>query len=92
MLLIMVPLIAAASTQPDFLAMYPKLNDVNSVLENVNNRWLYRLLHELSYGSDFIKPEQRSVNKVLGIGNSLNNLDSVYKDCDFTESYFFRVR
>jgi hypothetical protein len=57
MLLIMVPLIAAASTQPDFLAMYPKLNDVNSVLENVNNRWLYRLLHELSYGSDFISVE-----------------------------------
>jgi len=57
MLLIMVPLIAAASTQPDFLAMYPKLNDVNSALDNVKNKWLYHLLHEVSYGSDFISVE-----------------------------------
>jgi len=57
MLLIMVPLIAAASTQPDFLSMYPKLRDVDSVLNNVNNEWFYRLLHELSYGSDFISVE-----------------------------------
>ncbi len=57
MLLIMVPLIAGASTQTDFLAMYPKLNDVNSVLDNVKNKWFYHLLHELSYGSDFISVE-----------------------------------
>lgn len=57
MLLIMVPLIAAASTQPDFLDMYPRLKDVNSVLDSVENRWLYHLLHELSYGSDFVSVE-----------------------------------
>ena len=57
MLLIMVPLIAAASTQPDFLSMYPKLKDVDSVLYNVKNRWFFHLLHELSYGSDFISVE-----------------------------------
>jgi hypothetical protein len=57
MLLIMVPLIAAASTQPDFLSMYPKLRDVDSVLNNVENRWSYHFLHELSYGSDFITVE-----------------------------------
>ena len=57
MLLIMVPLVAAASTQPDFLSMYPKLNDVDSVLTGVKNNWLYHLLHELSYGSDFISVE-----------------------------------
>ena len=57
MLLIMVPLIAAASTQPDFLSMYPKLKDVDSVLYNVRNEWFYQLLHELSYGSDFITVE-----------------------------------
>jgi hypothetical protein len=57
MLLIMVPLIAAASTQPDFLSMYPKLRDVDSVLYNVKNKWFYHLLHELSYGSDFISVE-----------------------------------
>jgi len=57
MLLIMVPLIAAATTQPDFLTMYPKLSDVDSVLKDVENRWFYHLLHELSYGSDFISVE-----------------------------------
>ena len=54
MLLIMVPLIAAASTQPDFLSMYPKLRDVDLVLYNAENKWVYHLLYELSYGSDFV--------------------------------------
>ena len=57
MLLIMVPLIAIASTQPDFLSMYPKLADIDPVLYSVENKWFYRLLHELSYGSDFISVE-----------------------------------
>ena len=57
MLLIMVPLIAAASTQPDFLSMYPKQADIDPVLNGVENKWFYRLLHELSYGSDFISVE-----------------------------------
>ena len=57
MLLIMVPLIAAASTQPDFLSMYPKLKDVDTALYGVKYKWLYHLLHELSYGSDFISVE-----------------------------------
>jgi hypothetical protein len=57
MLLIMVPLITAASTQPDFLSMYPKLKDVDTALYGVQNKWLYHLLHELSYGSDFISVE-----------------------------------
>ena len=54
MLLIMIPLIAAASIQPDFLSMYPKLRDVDPVLYNVENKWFYHLIHELSYGSDFV--------------------------------------
>lgn len=57
MLLIMIPLIAAASTQPDFLNMYPRLKDVDAVLYNVKDRWLYHLIHELSYGIDFISVE-----------------------------------
>ena len=57
MLLIMVPLITAASTQPDFLSMYPKLKDVDTVLYGVKNKWLYHLLYELSYGTDFISVE-----------------------------------
>ena len=57
MLAVMIPLIIIASTQQDFLSMYPKLNDVNNVLASVEHNWIYKLLHELSYGSDFISVE-----------------------------------
>ncbi|MEO7924594.1 MAG: CPBP family glutamic-type intramembrane protease [Chitinophagaceae bacterium] len=57
MLLIMVPLIVAASTQPDFLAVYPKLKSIESVYEEPGLLWWYKLLFELSYGSDFITIE-----------------------------------
>jgi hypothetical protein len=56
MLLIMIPLIAAASTQPDFQAMYPKLKLVTDVSFSKLN-WWQKLLFELSYGSDFITIE-----------------------------------
>lgn len=56
MLLIMVPLVAAASTQPDFLAMYPKLKSI-SFLNDQKNSGVYKLLYELSYGSDFVSIE-----------------------------------
>ena len=53
MLLIMVPLIAAASTQPDFLSIYPKLKSIKSFLATHDSPW-YKLLYELSYGIDFV--------------------------------------
>ncbi|MFI5129585.1 MAG: type II CAAX prenyl endopeptidase Rce1 family protein [Chitinophagales bacterium] len=57
MLLIMVPLVAAASTQPDFQAMYPKLKLVTDVSTIDKLSWWQKLLFELSYGSDFITIE-----------------------------------
>lgn len=54
MLLIMLPLIAAASTQADFLAMYPKLN---SVVKHTGLSGWQKVLFELSYGSDFFTIE-----------------------------------
>jgi hypothetical protein len=45
-------------------------------------------MQKFVYDVDFIKPEKRSVNKFIGGGNSLNNLKLIYKNCDFTESYF----
>ncbi len=56
MLLIMIPLIAAASTQLDFLAMYPKLKTVQFLADKENSGW-YKLIYELSYGSDFFTIE-----------------------------------
>ena len=40
------------------------------------------------YNADFLHAEKTSLNKMIGKGNSLNNLEAVYKDRDFTESYF----
>ena len=40
------------------------------------------------YNADFLHAEKTSLNRIIGSGNSLNNLEVVYKDRDFTESYF----
>ena len=53
MLLCMLPLIAAASTQADFLAMYPKLKSVLHSDNNIHLSWIHKMLFELAYGSDF---------------------------------------
>ena len=56
MLLIMVPLVAAASFQKDFLDVYPKLKNIQFFFEKENSGW-YKFLYELSYGSDFVTIE-----------------------------------
>jgi hypothetical protein len=55
MLLIMIPLIALASTQKDFLAMYPKAHFLNT-LSIANQKWRY-VVYELCYGFDFVSIE-----------------------------------
>lgn len=57
MLLIMVPLIAFASTQADFLHMYPKLKQVAFMEKDYPRSWWYKILYELSYGLDFFSIE-----------------------------------
>jgi hypothetical protein len=57
MLLFMVPLIAAASTQPDFLATYPKLKNILPLPDAAQPGWFYKLLYELAYGCDFFSIE-----------------------------------
>ena len=56
MLLLMLPLIALASTQHDFLSMYPKLKSISFLRNHQHSGW-YKLLYELSYGSDFVSIE-----------------------------------
>lgn len=53
MLMLMMPLVALASTQADFLHTYPKLKNV-AFLSGEENRWWYSLVYELSYGLDFV--------------------------------------
>ena len=57
MLLVMVPLIALASTQKDFLHVYPKAQLIKSVpMQSWTDKWRY-LVFELSYGFDFVSIE-----------------------------------
>lgn len=57
MLLFMIPLIAAASTQADFLHTYPKLKNILPLPADAHPAWYYQLLYELAYGSDFFSIE-----------------------------------
>ena len=58
MLCFMIPLIAAASTQSDFLEVYPKLKSVLPLPEKYqHDSWFYKFLYEISYGSDFFTIE-----------------------------------
>ncbi len=45
-------------------------------------------LKKFVYDVKFLKPEQLSINKTLGQGNSLDNLPVIYPDASYTESYF----
>jgi membrane protease YdiL (CAAX protease family) len=55
MLLIMLPLIALASTQKDFLQMYPKAKFIGQ-LDLTSKKWRY-ILYEICYGFDFVSIE-----------------------------------
>lgn len=55
MLLIMLPLIAAASTQKDFLAMYPKAKFLTHL--DLQHKGLHYFFYELCYGFDFVSIE-----------------------------------
>jgi len=55
MLLIMLPLLALASTQKDFLNMYPKAKFITE-LQTGHQKWRY-VVYELCYGFDFVSIE-----------------------------------
>ncbi len=57
MLLIMIPLIAFAATQHDFLHVYPKVKQVAFIGRLTSHPAWYRTLFELSYGVDFLTIE-----------------------------------
>ena len=57
MLLLMMPLIALASTQNDFLQVYPKAKILTTIpIDKWTDKWRY-LFFELSYGFDFVSIE-----------------------------------
>ena len=56
-LLFLLPLIALASTQHDFLHTYPKVRNVAFIGDYTRTVWPWRLLYEVSYGLDFVSIE-----------------------------------
>ncbi len=57
MLLVMVPLIALASTQKDFLHMYPRAQILNGLPAETFGQKAKYLIYELCYGFDFVSIE-----------------------------------
>ncbi|MBI2731054.1 MAG: CPBP family intramembrane metalloprotease, partial [Sphingobacteriales bacterium] len=51
------PLIVAASSQPDFLRMYPKAKNISEIPLTTLKDYGYYILFELSYGFDFLTIE-----------------------------------
>ncbi len=54
LLLVLLPLIALASTQHDFLQVYPKVRNLDFLNGYAHPSWPWKLLYELSYGLDFL--------------------------------------
>ncbi|MBN9381706.1 MAG: CPBP family intramembrane metalloprotease [Chitinophagaceae bacterium] len=57
LLTLMLPLVALASTRPDFLHTYPKVKNVAFITGYTSHSWPWQLLYELSYGLDFFSIE-----------------------------------
>ena len=57
LLLAMVPLIAFAATQNDFLHTYPKVQRIDVIDQYVQHSFPWKGLYELSYGIDFVTIE-----------------------------------
>jgi hypothetical protein len=56
-LLFLVPVIALASTQHDFLLAYPKVKNIAFINGYTRAVWPWKLLFEISYGLDFVSIE-----------------------------------
>jgi len=76
--------ITTAKDDNQEMIVWGKFDATGDPIKMTLNNYLQRFVYDV----DFIKPEKRTVNEFIGTGNSLNNLLSVYKNCDFTESYF----
>jgi len=57
LLALMLPLVALASTRPDFLHTYPKVKNIAFITAYARPAWPWQLLYELSYGLDFLSIE-----------------------------------
>jgi len=54
LLLLLLPLVALASTRHDFLMVYPKVMNLAFLDGYVHPSWPWKMLYEISYGLDFL--------------------------------------
>jgi hypothetical protein len=57
LLLLLVPVVALASTRPDFLHVYPKVKNIAFINGYASPVWPWKLGYEVSYGLDFLSIE-----------------------------------
>lgn len=57
LLLLLTPAVALASTQPDFLRVYPKIKNIAFINGYASPVWSWKAGYELSYGLDFLSIE-----------------------------------
>lgn len=57
LLVLLLPLIGLASAQSDFLAVYPKVKNLDFLDSSAHPSWPWKLLYEFSYGLDFLSIE-----------------------------------
>jgi hypothetical protein len=56
-LICLIPLVAIASTQHDFLHTYPKVKSIAFINGYTSPLWPWQILYEISYGLDFVSIE-----------------------------------
>jgi len=76
--------ISEAGNPGQDMVVWGEFDGTGDPIKMTLNNYMQRFVYDV----DFVKPEKRSVNEFIGGGNSLNNLELVYKNCDFTESHF----
>ena len=56
-LAILVPFVAIAATQHDFLQTYPKVKNIFFASQHTHQQWFWNLMYEISYSLDFVSIE-----------------------------------
>lgn len=56
-LALLIPVVAIAATQHDFLQAYPKVKNIFFVDNYTHQQWLWKFIYEISYSLDFVSIE-----------------------------------
>ena len=77
-------LIAEMGKKKQDIIRWGEFDGTGDLIKMTLNEYMQRFVYDV----DFLNPEKMSINEFLGVGNSQNNILSVYPGCDFTDSHF----